>query len=292
MKFFIAILMLLLSLSGFAGVGTFNYDGSQSSTQMNLSSEEWHTEYRYETRRTICYRQEVHYRTICRPLPNGGHSCTNYPEYRTVSYPCTQTVRVAYQVKDYDVDANVIINVKRSSDVNADENFRVSLQGNDLSLSASGSRNYLIILKDKKVSTSISGSVKFIDAIYTVELVDAFQVVNALNLTNISLKDSVLNFNMGPVEARQFVGFKIEVKKAPVIGSSTVLFNRELSPSEVELSAEGEGTLGTVLLNKLGVKIGSGRHTVSVNTFFKIKGSILNSSQFEKLESVRTLIIK
>jgi len=97
---------------------------------------------------------------------------------------------------------------------------------------------------------------------------------------------------MGSVESRQYVGFKLEVKKAPIIGSNTVLFDRELNPSEVELSAQGEGTLGTVLLNKLGVKVGPGRHTLSINTFFKVKGSVINSSQFERLEAIRTLIIK
>ena len=131
-----------------------------------------------------------------------------------------------------------------------------------------------------------------IDASYTASLVEAAPVVKALEMTNISFKDSILTFKMGPVEVRDLIGFHLTVKKAPILGSDRVLFDRELASSAIMINAQGSSSAADVNIQKLGVELSSGRHTMTAKAFFKHAGSILNASQFEKTEASRTLILK
>lgn len=293
MKMLTAVLSLMFAISAFASseTKTFFYDGTQDSIQLSLNAEQTHTEYRYEQRRTICYRQEVFYRTICHSTPQ-GRVCRTQPHYRTVSYSCIETVRIPYEVKDYDVEANVNLSVAALPGATAGETFKVTLNGDQVSLSASGSKKYFLILNKAEISSTINGSVKMIDASYATSLVEAAPVVKALDLTNISIKDSVLSFKMGPVEVRDVIGFSLNVTKAPLLGSNTVLFDRELTSSEIQLNSQATGSAADVNIEKLGVNLSSGRHTLTARAFFKHEGSILNAAQFERVEATRTLIYK
>jgi hypothetical protein len=294
MKIILAILSLVVALSATASTQTrtFFYDGSQDSVQLALRTEQTHTEYRYEQRHTICYRQEVFYRTVCQQRPQGGRVCHTVPHYRTISYPCMETVRIPYEVKDYDVEANVNLSVAKLSEATPGETFRVTLDGDRLSLSASGSKKFFILLKKSEVNTTIRGSVKTIDAAYEAKLVEAAPVVKALEMTNISLRDSLLTFKMGPIEVRNLIGFSLNVSKAPLLGSSTTLFNRELAANEIQLNAQGNTSTAEVNIERLGIELTSGRYGLTVKTFFKHQGVLLNSAQFEQTEASRTLIYK
>lgn len=295
MKMLTAVLSLMFAISAFASseTKTFFYDGTQDSIQLSLNAEETHTEYRYEQRRTICYRQEVFYRTSCHSTPQGGRVCQTHPYYRTVSYPCIETVQIPYEVKDYDVQANVNLSVAALPGATAGETFKVTLNGDQVSLSAtSSSKKHFLILNKAEISSSINGSMKMIDASYATSLVEAAPVVKALDLTNISIKDSVLSFKMGPVEVRDLIGFSLNVTKAPLLGSNTVLFDRELAASEIQLNAQAAGSAADVNIEKLGVTLSSGRHTLTAKAFFKHAGTILNAAQFERTEASRTLIYK
>jgi hypothetical protein len=295
MKMLSAILMLILSMSSFASsvTKTFFYDGSQDSISMVLRAEKTHTEYRYEQRRSICYRQDVFYRNVCHRSPQGGQICQTIPEYRTTSYPCMETVRVGFEVKDYDVEANVDLNVAPiTSTLAAAETFKVTLNGDMLSVSAAGSKRYFILMKKAEVQSQMSGSVKFVNGSYTAELVEAAPVVRALEMTNISLQDSVLNFKIGPVAAREHIGFHLNVKKAPLLGSDTVIFDRDLAASETQLNVLEASSSVNVNIHNLGIQLASGRHLLTATAFFKHAGTIINVSDFERTEAGRTLIYK
>lgn len=293
MKMLSVILTLLFAFSAFASSESkiFFFDGSQDSVNMSLRTEKTHTEYRYEQIRTTCARQDVYYRTVCQGTPQ-GRVCHSVPYYRTTYYPCIQTVRVPYEVKDYDVEANVNISVANSTGIAAGETLKVTLDGDRISLTAQGSKKFFIMLKKQNVVANMNGSVKFIDANYSAELVNAAPVVAALEMTNISIKDSVLTFKMGPVDAPKYIGYHLTVKKAPIFGSDTVLFDRELSGNEIMIAAEDNATSANVDIQKLGVELSGGRHTLTAKAFFKHAGTILNASQFEATEASRTLIYK
>jgi hypothetical protein len=294
MKMLSAVVLLVLSMSAFASsqVKTFFYDGSQSGTQMSLRTEKTHTEYRYEQRRSICYRQEMSYRQQCQRTPQGT-ICQTIPVYRTISYPCMETVRVGFEVKDYDVEANIDLNVVANASTQiAAETLKVSLDGDSLSVSAVGSKRFFVVLTKSDVQPRMTGSVKMLNASYTVELVEAAPVLKSLTVTNIAMKDSTLSYTTGVIADRDLIGLSLNVKKAPLLGSDTVLFDRELASNEVQLNADAANTIVNVDLQTLGVKLQSGRHLLTGKIFFKYAGSVLNKSDFEKLEATRTLIYK
>lgn len=305
MKMLVGLLSLALSFASVASTGetkTFTYDGTQNSVELILKGEKTHTEYRYEERRTTCYRTDiVGYRTVCRgggyggprgPRPYPGRSCYRQPIYRQVAYPCSQTVQIPYEVKDFDVEARVIVDVTKLPEaVTTGETFKVTLHGDELSIATVGSKKFFLVLNHKDVRGTINGSVKFLDAIYAVELVEAAPVLKALNMTKITYTTKpVLSFDLGPVASRENLGFSLKVTHKRTLASDTVLFDRELAVNEVEVNAEGKGGVN---FETLGIDLKDGKYEFTAKAFFKPKGDLMNRSQFgDDLETSRTLTYK
>lgn len=295
MKLLSALFMLMFAVAGMASsqTKTFFYDGSQETAMMSLRAEKTHTEYRYEQRYTTCYRQETYWQTVCRPGPQGQRICTQTPVTRTVSYPCWQTVSVPYEVKDYDVEATVDLSIAKIAEgQTAGETIKVTLDGDRLYLSAVGSKKFFVMQTKQEIQSQMTGMVKLIDASYGIELVEATPIVKALKMTNIAVQNDVLNFKMGPVAAREHLGFSLEIKKNPVLGTSTTLFDRELSSNEIMINSQESSSDAQVNIQKLGVEISGGRHTLTAKVFFKHVGELLNGKQFEATSASRTLIYK
>lgn len=314
MKMVLSLFSLALSFSALATVDskTFTYDGSANSVELLLSTEKTHTEYRVEQRQSTCYRQEVFgHRTVCtggggyypgpigpgrRPYPGPGpmRSCWTEPMYRTVPYSCIQTVNVPFEVKDYDVNARVIIDVtKLSAEATTGETFKATLDGDNLSFSVIGSKKFFVVKKQQSVRSSMTGSVKMIDGLLAAELVEAAPVLKAIKMTDISIEDGVLNFNIGPVATLENLGFSLKVVKNKTFGSDTTLLDRELLASEVEVKAASEGaSTAGVNVSKLGVELAGGKYSLTAKTFAKFNGNLMNNSQFDELSASRTLIYK
>jgi len=246
MKMFVGLLSLALSFASIASSGetkTFTYDGSENSVERLLRGEKTHTENRTETRQTICYRTEiVGYQTVCTgggypgpgypgpgypgPRPYPGRTCYQQPVYRQVSYPCTQSVQVPYEIKDFDVDARVIIDVANMTGVaTAGEKFVVTLDGDNLSIQTVGSKKFFLMLKKQANRATMNGTTKFINALYAVEMIESAPVLKALTMTNISMEDSILSFGLGRVSSRDNLGFSLTVLKKKM-GSDVVLFDK------------------------------------------------------------------
>jgi hypothetical protein len=302
MNFLLGLVTLALSMGAFADRGEtkrFLFDGSESTVELLLRGEETHTEYRYETRHTTCYRNEVvGYRTVCtgggmpgpgprpRPMPR---TCRSVPVYRNVAYPCTQTVTIPYEVKDYDVEARVFLDVKKlSENLDSVEEFKVTLMGEKLSIDVNGSKKFFAVLTDKKINQSMSGSVKFLDVNYSVDLVPAAPVIKALEVNQISFEDDKVTFKLGKETLGKNLGFALNVTKRPIFGSNTELLDRELSPVEYSIS----GDVVTIDLSNMGFKVKNGRYGITPKVFFKHNGPILNREQFGELEVSSTLILK
>lgn len=294
MKITIILVLISFSLSLFAKSEskTFFYNGTQDFADFILTSEETHTEYRYEQRESICQRRDVYYRNVCRTTQQGQRICDRVPHYRTITYRCLQTVRIPYEVKDFDVEANVRIQVVSQRVQTPGESFKFTLTGDELSLSASGSKKYFLILKDQQIRTSIQGTFKYIDASYVVELVEASPITRALRISDLSYRDDLFNFITGPIAETEKIGIHLMIKKAPLLGSDKVLFDRELSYDELELIPQRNSSEISVNLANLGVEINSGRYILNASAFFKFQGRILNESQFEAIEVSKSLVLK
>jgi hypothetical protein len=313
MKMVLSLFSLALSFSALASTvdtKTFVYDGSVNSVELLFRTEKTHTEYRVENRQSTCYRQEIAgYRRICtggpgypyphpypgpgrrhpRPYPGPVGHCWSEPVYRTIPYSCIETVRIPFEVKDYDVDARVIVDVtKVSPAATPGETFKVTLNGDSLSFDVAGSRKFFIVKKKQDVRATMSGSVKMMDAVLAAELVEASPVLKAINMSDISMNNGVLNFNLGPVEARDNIGFSLKVVKVKTFGSDTTLLDRELLSSEVELNGSEAG----VNVSNLGVQLSNGKFSLTAKAFAKFDGNLMNASQFTGLSDSKTLIYK
>lgn len=308
MKKLISVFSVVLSFSALASttdIKTFIYDGSVNSTTLLLNAEKTHTEYRTEQRQSVCYRTEIRgYRTVCTGGYGGGYghprrnpgpirSCWSEPVYVTVPYTCTQTVSVPYEVKDFDVEARVNLDIsKLSPEATPGENFRVTLRGDELSFEVNGSKKFFVIKKKQDVRTSMNGSVKMIDALLSAEMIESAPILKTLNLANISIQDGILNFNLGPVENNANVGFALKITKNKFLGSDKVLLDRELLDSEIEVKATTSGSEADVNINKLGVELSDGKFSLTAKAFAKFNGNLMNGYQYDNLSSSRTLIFK
>lgn len=328
MKMSLGLAVLTLSLSSIASteMRNFVYDGSQSSVEFSMRTEKTHTEYKTEQVPSTCYSREVSgYTTTCmsnnyRPYPNGypgnfpggmydprtrypqpgpgryfpGNStCVQQPIYREVPYSCLKAERTSYQVKDYDVEAKVILNVAKNSSLAANEKFTVVLNGDSVNVTVNGSKQYLAVLKRPVVTANMNGSVKLMDAVLTVELIEAAPVLNSLKSHDISIENGVLSLGLGPVTSGENIKINLNVTKKK-IGSDKVLFDRELNASEVLLKASRSGTDAEVNVNKLGIALDGGKYALTARASFKANGTLINRVQFgdEALSTSRTLIYK
>lgn len=309
MKLFVGLLSLTLSLASIASSGetkSFIYDGSQNSVELMLRGDKTHTEYRTETYTTTCFRTEiVGYRTICnggpgypgpRPFPGPGprpfpSSCWQEPIYRQVAYPCTQTRQIPYEVKDYDVEARVLVDIKNLSNIaTSGESFSVALNGDSLTINANGSKTFIIVLKNQDIRSNYTGSVKFLDAFYSVELVEAYPIVNSIRNMKIAFANPVFSFNVP--EAKNLV-FSLKAVKNRALASDIVLFDRDLATAEMTTVASTAGANVATDLNKLGVTTEDIKLTLTGTVSYKTLGSILNRSQFgNELSASKTIIYK
>lgn len=306
MKILVGLFSIALSFSALASTvdtKTFVYDGSQDSIELILNSEKTHTEYTIQDVQTTCYRQEiVGYRSVCTggyyphpgprpgryPYPGGIRSCYQQPIYRSVAYPCVQTVRTPYEVKDYDVNARVIVDVTNFSGVaTPGEKIKVTLNGENLFFNVVGSKKFFIVKKEQNVRGILSGSVKSIDALLAVELVEAAPVLKAIKLSNISMSKGVLTLGMGEVKNTDNIGFSLKVSKVKTLGSDTVLFDRELTSEEVVVN----GSKAEINVDNL-TEVSDGKFNLTAKAFAKFDGTLMNDADFDELTSSRTLIYK
>ena len=304
MKMLIGLFVLALSFSSMASSGetkTFVYDGSESSVELLLRGEKTHTEYRYEQQRTICYRQETEWRTVCtgggfgtdrngRTYPIPRH-CYQQPWTRTVSYPCTQTVQIPYEVKDYDVEARVFLDVANLSDsMTPGETFKVSLVGDTLSLDVRGSKKFFVMQTQRDVQSQMNGYVKYLEGSFAVELIEAAPIMRALSMSKISVRNSILTLNTGAITTTDNLGLSLSVESKRVFGSDTTLFDRALDSSEFSFSTSGNSSEVAIDMDALGVNLSGGKFGITAKTYFKGKGTLLNAKEFSQLEVSRTLI--
>jgi hypothetical protein len=309
MKLFVGFLSLIVSFASIASSGetkSFIYDGSQNSVELILRGDKTHTEYRTETYTTTCFRTEiVGYRTIChggpgypgpgpRPFPGPGprpfpNSCWQEPIYRQVAYPCTQTRQIPYEVKDYDVEARVLVDIKNLSNIaTSGETFNVALMGDSLTITANGSKTFIVVLKDQDVRSNYTGSVKFLDAFYSVELVEAYPIVNSIRNMKIAFNNPVFSFNLP--EAKNLV-FSLKAVKNRALASDIVLLDRDLAAAEITTVASSAGVNVAADLARLGVTTEDVKLTLTGTVSYKTPGSILNRSQFGNELSASKIIV-
>ena len=305
MKSFLLILSLLVS-QAFASSGEvreFSFDGSQATYNLNLKGLKTHTEYRQEQVRDTCYRTVfVGYRTVCTggygPGPgyprrpgNPGRYCTQQPVYRQQAYSCMRTVTIPYEVVDYATDAYVTLNMSLPAGMRVNEKFTVRLEGEDLTLTARGSKKVVIVKTTEDISGNLQGNLKVINARYEVDMVDAQALIGALDMSRAYITGEVLDFDLGPKALEFSIKHQLKVSKAPRVGSDTLLLDRILSQNDFSVNTNMSSTLYSVDMSLLGINFQNGRYRISIESSFAPEGLILNADQFVDQLSSRKVII-
>lgn len=317
MKLLLGLMSVLMALSVQANSGEtkyFNIDSSIDSVEAILHGEKTHTEYRTRTYADVCYRTETTYRTICtnpprpyppRPYPGPrpryleepnyrpGPVCQTVPHTRTVAYSCTKTERVPYQVKDYDVEARVSINVVNAHEFGGARGVvSAHLHGDSLYLKANSFKNYFVMIKDIKSSSQIVNGTKYMDVDYELELLEATPILSTLSLGSLKVQDNGLNFEIGKLADIEHLSFKLKIVQNKLFGSDPTLINRTLMDHEFELTEVGSKTLARVDFSRLNLDVRGGKFNITAAVEFKNKNRLLNESEFPNLTASRTLTYK
>ncbi|MGE3608491.1 MAG: hypothetical protein AB7I27_02795 [Bacteriovoracaceae bacterium] len=298
MKFTLGMISLLMCTASFASTGESRrviYDGSQSTFELSLTGQKTHIEYTSEPRPSICTRIDyVGSRRVCPNVPNPDpRSCRDVPITHPVSYPCTRIEQIPHDIKDYDVDVRVSLSMTKPSEVlTSGESIEIKVLGDEVSIEATGSKKFFLVLKNKNEKSSMQGSVKMMDVSYEIELIEALPILKALSIEDMNVENNFASFNLGSIADSKHLGVALNVTKAPIFGFNKTLFDRELTQDEMVIESVENKTNVKIDLSKLGVEIDAGRFHVVARAFLKVFGTVLNADQFPGLEVSRKVTIK
>lgn len=282
MKFILTSLCLLLMSSTWANttdIRNFLFDGSEVSKVLNLSTEASRIEHRRVLVRSTCYRHEV--RRECQSSGrNGEVQCRNVT--RTVPYSCDRFESRPFEVFDRYVETSVRFEFNNSelTDKIA-ENFVVKVTGNRPELSVNSSKNYIIVLDKKEISTQIINGKEIVDVLYKVNFIPAKGSASVLEngIQNVKLKSGVLTFNFGTGFNLENFSQQVRIYKNKRLGRDKLLLDKLLVANELNIQDTGNTSLITIDLKKLGISLPS-KMRVILNTAYRGVDSmqVLNSS--------------
>lgn len=301
MKKFIALVLCLTgsyAMADTSAVETFLYNGLSDAREVSLTTEKTRTEYRNVRVPSTCYRTEMRRRCtqsrpscrqvcdrrgVCQTICDRPRRvCRNVPV--SVPYRCMRNETRAVQVHDYWVETKarfLFDTVDAGQAIN--EKFTVKMNGEMASLSANGSKNYFLVLDKRARSERREPGVKYINLDYNVRLVSAERAKNVLGngIQNVSLRNGVLNFDLGAgFNTRSFTQ-QIRIFKNRRLGTDTLLYNQDLSAADMNVQATNNASNITIDLNNLDVKLPS-KMRVILDTKLNIdEDKILNKGEIK-----------
>ena len=306
MKSLFAIVLLCLSVgtvSASSGESSlFVIDGTQNATQVLLRGDKTHTEYYTEEYQTTCSREVYDgTRQVCRTVRTGhrcrqgtndceptyGEECSSEPSYRTEYYSCTQTRTMSREVYDYPTEA--VVNVKVAQipvGMSAKENVTIKLHGESMTLSAKGSKAFIIEITKHHVVKSIEGNVR--RSVYDIELglTPAAPVIAALSVKNMKVKQNAIDYDMGKVTPELKIAHRLRLAKRGFLGGEDTFFNQELPATVLKQTETANGSHFRVELKDVGQKLADGKFGVELTAFYKAtEHGVINASDFKSLES-------
>ena len=293
MKTIIVAALTALSLTAVAQTQQITLDGNQSQLRAQLNGAVSRTEYRTEYRETTCTR-EVHDgydqvcgwepgETVCRTVGGGQscgltpsgrvchdlpsheechtepsrHVCHNEPRYRTEYYTCTKSVSVPYQVKLYDVQNNVVVNVADSTGLPAglQEVLALSLSNEAVVLSSVRTTGKVLIsATQSSQEISNNGQLKVIQTVVNVSMIDRLAAVGPFigGISDITGDINTLQVTTGPITNLAAIQIELIAKKDRFLVSDKVVIQKILTVDDMELVNQGQRTLIKINFNKLG----------------------------------------
>jgi len=292
MLFIVLFSLVSSAIASTVDVQTVRIDGSNSEVSLALRAEETRTEYRYETRPATCWRTVVENRRVCRPTPQGGTVCHNEQYVRQIPYTCYQQVRVPYEVFENHVQASLQISFGAVPEgFRANEVVKATLRGDQLTLSSTGSKTLVLELTELQETRRMSGNIEMITVFAEVKFHDAAAVRKALVMSKASVQKNVLSYTLGPIAGVQ-IGHNLKIVDAPLLGSSTVLFNGDAGTALARSERAGGTDMRVAFKDVLGRDLGKGRYNIEAKAFFKAGISVLNDAELGGLSVEKGVLYK
>ncbi len=304
MKTLLIALCLTLSLSVSLSASASTLDGysiplisNDPEVNFVLNTIQTRTEYKNETVAKTCYRtvqdgyrnhceyypevvchEDRHSRRIC--TTHNVYRCHSEPVYRQVPYTCYETVRVPYEVFNYNVKANV--NVKKSTMVSTNNSCELLFTLEGQSLRANTACAELIVLARKTSTERREGSTVIQDHNYVLDLLNAADIAAPVDggIVDMRLEGQHLVFRTGDLTRNSNFSLKLSVERKKFLKNDVVLINRNLTSTEYSFEKLND-RYGIVKIN-LASLIGSvdvkKKHVFRVNLDVKLdRSSILNN---------------
>lgn len=266
-------LSIILSFAGvaFADSAQLLIDGAKQEEHVGLHSSVSHTETWTTTESDTCWTQECsgsrpvcHSESACRPLPTGGESCRSEevcngsePVCHSVSYSCTREVSHSRQVHDFDTKADVTIHVGPAPvGVSLHELVNVNLNGESVSVTSSRtSQQVLIFARDNTQGTMVAGGLKALRSDVFLRFMNREAALTPLSggMQNLVASQDKVSFSVGATNDKTPLTIALQIKKQKLFFGGKVLINRSLNAHEFLISHQGDRTLVTIDLQKLGV---------------------------------------
>ncbi|MFP5491453.1 MAG: hypothetical protein ACLGG0_08130 [Bacteriovoracia bacterium] len=306
MKIVLLFVLLLTASLTHASSGessTFQFDGTLSEHLATLKGDKTHTEYYTEEYESTCSREvyegtgTVCRRTgggtrcrqgtnICEPLPE-REECSPYPIYRTEYYSCTQTRTLSREVYDYPTEAVVKVSVLNAGEIQgANENIQIKLTGEELTLSAKGSKAFIIEIQKKDVKKSVEGNVRRAEYDIELSLTPAAPVLAALNVKKMKVKSNAIDYDMGKVTSDLKIAHKLRLAKRGLFGGEDTFYDEVLPASVLKQTETSSGSHFRVELKDVGQTLSKGKFGVEVKAFYQASSfGVINEADFKSLES-------
>lgn len=306
MKLVLILLFTLVTTTTHASTGessTFLFNGTTSEHLVTLKGDKTHTEYYTQEYQTTCSREvydgmgTVCRRTsggtrcrqgtdICEPLPD-REECSSYPTYRTEYYSCTETRRLSREVYDYPTEAVVKVSVLNASEIQgAQENIQIKLWGEELTLSAKGSKAFIIEIQKRDVKKSVEGNVRRAEYDITLSLTPAAPVLAALNVKKMKVKNNAIDYDMGKVTPDLKITHQLRLAKRKLFGREETFYNEVLPASVLKQTETASGSHFRLELKDIGQSLSKGKFGVEVKAFYQGSSfGVINAGDFKSLES-------
>jgi hypothetical protein len=197
-------------------------------------------------------------------------------------------VRIPYEVFERKVEAkiSVVLNDAPAGQT-AQEDFKVSLQGNKLSLSVNGSGNFLIS-KVQNISSIIEDGVEKINAQYEVSFneMQSLRELFRTGLNSLEVSRSQILAKVPYELDRNLVGVHLDLVRRKFLAKDPVIVKRVLNPNEYSIGA------GDLMINLPGV-LGKGRYKMKLKLFLKGDlANVLNAHQLTEKSTEKELKFK
>lgn len=198
------------------------------------------------------------------------------PIYRQEPYSCTQIVSIPYEVTDEIVTANVDFQIN-AADQALQDTFSVSLSGDNLAVSVSGSS--ILYSATLQQQSTLSGQNEVVSAKYAVDAEDAVAVNQSVlqNVSDLTMVGNQISFTVGAVvDPKLFVPW-LQIDKKSFFADPT-LIKRDLNPGEFALMPDGNRTKVVISLDQLGLsqKMDSGTYKVTTAVRLQADAAVLN----------------